>query len=337
MRAPAAGLLLLALPGSSLAVWTGSRWEEWWRWERAPAAWEAPLPALAGRVGWRRAAAGVEWGELRISGPGVTRRIRVVVVRLDPARVRFRLETAFAEGRGRGSWTVDQAPEGALAAINAGQFAGAEPWGWLVVDGREYRRPGTGPLSVAIAFDTAGAVRWIPPDSIRDVRGRPVVAAAFQSYPRLLDRGAIPEAIRREGLGVDLRHRDARAAFGQARDGRVLLAITRFDGAGGVLDFVPFGLTVPEMAAVMGGLGARDAVMLDGGISSQLLVRDGRRMRKWRGLREVPVGLVVGPPAQKPALPDGPGSLDLPLATPPIGPSAPPARSRSGTPAGRAP
>jgi hypothetical protein len=294
MRALAAGLLLLALPGSSLAVWTGNGWEEWWRWERAPIAWEAPLPALAGRMGWRRAAPGVEWGQVRISGPGVARRVRVVVVRLDPARVRFRLDTAFAEGRGRGAWTVDQAPEGVLAAINAGQFSGAEPWGWLVLGGREYRRPGTGPLSVAIAFDTAGAVRWIPPDSIREVRGRPGVAAAFQSYPRLIAGGIVPEALRQEGLGVDLRHRDARAAFGRTRDGRVLFAITRFDGAGGALDFVPFGLTVPEMAAVMGALGARDAVMLDGGISSQLLVRDGGRVRRWRGLREVPVGLVVG-------------------------------------------
>ncbi len=291
MRALAAGLLLVALPGSSLAVWTGREWEEWWRWEEAPATWAAPLPALAGRVNWRRTAPGVEWGEVRISGPGVTRRVRVVVVRLDPARVRFRLDTAFADGRG--SWSLDRAPDGAFAAINAGQFAGAEPWGWLVLGGREYRRPGTGPLSVAIAFDTAGVVRWIPPDSIRKVHGRPGVADAFQSYPRLLDGGAIPEAIREEGRGVDLRHRDARAAFGQARDGRVLLALTRFDGVGGALDFVPFGLTVPEMAAVMGALGARDAVMLDGGISSQLLVRDGGRVRRWRGLREVPVGLVV--------------------------------------------
>jgi hypothetical protein len=293
MRGLAAGLALLALPGSSLAVWTGQGWEEWWRSERAPSAWDRELPALAGRVSWRRVAPGVEWGEAKLSGPSVARRIRLVVVRLDPAQVRFWLDTAFVEGRGRGAWTVDRAPEGALAAINAGQFSGAEPWGWLVLGGREYRRPGTGPLSVAIAFDTAGSVKWIPADSIRGVRGSPGVAAAFQSYPLLLARGVVPEALRQEGLGVDLRHRDARAAFGQARDGRVLLAITRFDGAGGVLDFVPFGLTVPEMAAVMGALGARDAVMLDGGISSQLLVREGRRARRWRGLREVPVGLVV--------------------------------------------
>jgi exopolysaccharide biosynthesis protein len=45
------------------------------------------------------------------------------------------------------------------------------------------------------------------------------------------------------------------------------------DVAGGV----PLGPTTPEMAAIMGALGACDAVMLDGGISSQLLLRDPTR------------------------------------------------------------
>jgi hypothetical protein len=44
----------------------------------------------------------------------------------------------------------------------------------------------------------------------------------------------------------------------------------------------------------MGALGASRAVLLDGGISSQLLVRDTTgEARAWRGLRQVPLGLVV--------------------------------------------
>jgi len=43
----------------------------------------------------------------------------------------------------------------------------------------------------------------------------------------------------------------------------------------------------------MGALGARDAVLLDGGISAQLLVRDAQgTARRWPGLRRVPLGLV---------------------------------------------
>jgi exopolysaccharide biosynthesis protein len=93
---------------------------------------------------------------------------------------------------------------------------------------------------------------------------------------------------------VNLRHRDARWAIGLLRDGRVLVAMTRFEALGGALSNLPFGLTTPEMAAVMGALGASRAVLLDGGISSQLLVRDTTgNARAWRGIRQVPLGLVV--------------------------------------------
>ena len=46
----------------------------------------------------------------------------------------------------------------------------------------------------------------------------------------------------------------------------------------------------------MGALGCQPAVMLDGGISSQMMIRvyDGEQQR-WRGVRRVPLGLVVMP------------------------------------------
>jgi hypothetical protein len=71
------------------------------------------------------------------------------------------------------------------------------------------------------------------------------------------------------------------------------VALTRFDALGESLGRVPFGLTTPEMAAVMGGLGCRHALLLDGGISGQLMVRraDGS-VRSWPGTRSVPLGLV---------------------------------------------
>jgi hypothetical protein len=84
----------------------------------------------------------------------------------------------------------------------------------------------------------------------------------------------------------------------------VLIALTRFDPFDGAsdgpaappLDALPVGPTVPEMAAVMGALGCRDAVLLDGGVSGQMLTRDtAGEVRRWRGLRRVPLGLVVTP------------------------------------------
>jgi hypothetical protein len=274
-----------------LSVRDGDRWETWWRASAAPARWRAPHPALADRVAWRRAAPGLEWGELSMSGEGEAWRVRLILVRLDPARLELRLVKPADGEVFAGRWSIDDAPDEALLAVNAGQFTGG-PWGWLVQDGVERQRPGRGPLAPGVVIDDAGRVRLVPPDSLAPDGAR----AAFQSYPTLLERdGDVPRALRTPGAGVDLAHRDARLALGTLRDGRVLLAMTRFEGLGGALDLLPFGFTTPEMAAVMGALGASRAVLLDGGISSQLLLRDEGRTRTWPGMRKVALGLVALP------------------------------------------
>lgn len=287
--------------GDVLEVRVGGRWQEWWSTDRSPVQWTAPHPAVAGAVRWRKAAPGVEWGELMVSGAGEAWRIRVVLVRLDTARVRLRTQTGRGPTGTPAPWTIDSAPAAALVAVNAGQFDEAGPWGWVVEDGVEHRPPGYGPLAPALVIDSGGALRWLPPDSVALVAGggRPgspplQISSAFQSYPTLLDDdGSVPAAVQSSGRGIDHDHRDARVAIGMDREGRVIIALTRFAALGPALSRLPFGLTTPEMAAVMGALGADRAVLLDGGASSQLLLRDGRRTRRWEGIRRVPVGLVV--------------------------------------------
>jgi hypothetical protein len=296
----AAALLLAAttLGAPTLAVEHGGGWREWWRADRAPARWAAPLPAVAGAVRWQTARPGLEWGELRLSGDGEAWRIRAIVVRLDPALVRLRLdEKPLAPGR-RGPpnrWTLEAAPAEAVLALNAGQFGPAGPWGWVVRNGVEQRAPGSGPLAPAVVLDREGRLRLVPPDSIAAERAAGRAVEAFQSYPTLLEGdGQIPEPLREAGRGVDLTHRDARLAVGELRDGRVLLVLTRFEALGGALANLPFGLTTPEMAALMGALGSRRAVLLDGGISSQLLLRTAAgATHQWTGMRNVPLGLVA--------------------------------------------
>ncbi|HEX7078733.1 MAG TPA: phosphodiester glycosidase family protein, partial [Candidatus Eisenbacteria bacterium] len=116
----------------------------------------------------------------------------------------------------------------------------------------------------------------------------------------------VPPALRTPGSGVDLSHHDARLALGTTRDGRMLIAMTRFDVMSEAAGSIPLGPTTPEMAAVMGALGASDAVMLDGGISAQLLLRDPARKAplEWRGLRRVPLALIARSraPANRPGL-----------------------------------
>ena len=284
------------LPTSSLAVWRDGAWREWWTSASAPSAWTGPDHGLTSAMEWRPLGSGITWSEVRLAGRGEAWRLKLIVARIDPRRATLTLDTAFTAGRARAAWSVDRAPEDAVIAINAGQFARALPWGWVQLSGREFLAPGTGPLSSGIGIDSTGRIRWIDGASIGDPLTRRGLAWGFQSYPTLLSSGGrVPDELQAPGRGIDVAHRDARLAIGTTSDGQFLIALTRFDGVGSALGFVPFGLTTPEMAAVMGALGARDAVMLDGGISSQMLIRDSSGEHRWTGLRKVPLALVVRP------------------------------------------
>ena len=301
MRAAAAvGLIALSatphlgdpLPPSRLRLRApgGSEWVTWWRSDTAPVDWSsAPSRALfASALRWRVQQPGVELTEVVLAGEGEAIRTAVVALRLDTSRVRLSLVAAF-DRNGAPAWRAGDAPSEAIAAVNAGHFVDRSPWGWVVLDERQRFPPGNGPLVTTIAMDSNGTVHFM------HAAGRPETARwAFQSYPTLLAGRRVPPPLRTGGGALNVSHRDGRVAIGQLDDGRIVIAMTRFRALGEALGFVPFGLTTPEMAAVMGALGARDAVMLDGGISAQLLVSDaGGRRRVWPGIRAVPVGLVV--------------------------------------------
>jgi hypothetical protein len=281
-----------ARTGEGLAVRVGDRWVTWWERATAPQRWEAGAP-LADRIIWHAGAEGIEWGEVQIRGASEAWRTRVVVARMDPRRAALSLDPAFAGDR---EWTVDDAADDVALAFDAGQFRGSLPWGWVLTGGREILTPQFAPLAGAVVVDTSGAVRVVAPEDVAAERARGAAREAFQSYPMLLENGVVPAPIREAGLGVNIAHRDARLAIGTLPDGRVVVALTRFDAFGEKLGRIPFGLTAQEMAAVMGALGCRDALLLDGGISGQLLLREpGGEVRTWSGTRSVPLGLVVRP------------------------------------------
>jgi len=277
-------------PADALAVREGGGWVTWWHRDAAPARWENETP-LADRVSWRAGGSGVEWGDLQLRGASEAWRTRLVLVRVDPSLVDLSLDPAFTRRR---DWTVGDAGGDAVLAFDAGQFRASLPWGWVVTGGREVLAPQYAPLAAAVVVDPDGRVRIVSPGRVAAERRRGTAREAFQSYPMLLDDGRVPAPLTQAGLGVDLGHRDSRLAIGTLLDGRVIIALTRFDALGQKLGRIPFGLTTPEMAAVMGALGCRRALMLDGGISGQLLVRDSvGAARVWPGIRSVPLGLVA--------------------------------------------
>jgi exopolysaccharide biosynthesis protein len=159
-----------------------------------------------------------------------------------------------------------------------------------VQDGIERQAPGSGSLAMAVVLDSSG-VRLLPPTEITAARG--TVREAMQSYPMLLVDGVLPAPLRAPGRGVDLAHRDSRLAIGTDATGKILIVLTRFRGAGGAGATLPYGPTIPELAALMQRLGAVRAVGLDGGLSSQLALRsDDSSVRRWSNWRMVPLGIV---------------------------------------------
>ena len=282
------------LPSSALSIPDGrGGWSVIWSSASAPVVWSAS--PLANAMTWRAGAVGVHWAEIVLRGTGEAWRTRLIVARVDPARVHFALDTAFTTAR-EAAWTLARARRRAVLAVNAGVFEATMPWGWVVLSGRRWLPPQHGPLSAALLEDSTGALRWIRGEHVARVAAESSPRWAFQSFPVLLASDTVALPLRGPDRGVDVAHRDARAGICLTRDGRLLIALTRFDAMGRALHFVPFGLTVPEMAAVMGSLGCRDAMLLDGGISARLRVRDAKgAAHDWDGLRAVPLGLVALP------------------------------------------
>lgn len=259
------------------------------------------MPALAVRaalvfgVVWQPVAAGVWHAELPVATRGPLSAVRVIAVRLDPARVHFGLDTATRDMGTRSDWTIDRLPADGLLAFNTSQFIGGVTWGWLVHEGVELREPGTGPLSMALVVDSMGGASLITPAQLAAARGH--VRLAIQSYPAVLTgNGEVPWQLLAPGRGVDLEHRDSRLAIGVMADGSVVVALTRFTGLGSRMEQLPWGPTVTEMARLMQSLGCRQAMLLDGGISSQMVLRtDHGRLHRWANWRKVPLGMVVTP------------------------------------------
>ena len=239
------------------------------------------------------AAAPVTWTESRMATTGPLSVVNVIVAELDLRQLQLHLDTATVDYGLRAAWTIDRIPSHGLAAFNAGQFIGGFPWGWLVMNGEERQPPGNGRLAMSFVVDDAGKASLVTRDELPAARARAVWA--FQSYPMLLTgRGELPWELQEQGRGASLTHRDSRLALGIRTDGTVIVALTRFAMAGAAGERLPWGPTVPEMAAFMRSLGCDRAMMLDGGISSQLTVRGANGvLERWANWRSVPLAVIA--------------------------------------------
>jgi Phosphodiester glycosidase len=253
-----------------------------------PAAW---LVALAPLLVWHPVRAGVQRTTFPLRATGILSHVQVIALRIAPCAVRFTTERRTADYGLRNAWSIDSLDDATIVAFDGGQFRGTMPWGWYVHDGRELQPTGVGPLSLALTIDSSDHVALHTIAEINSARMH--LRDALQSYPTLLVDGVIPAALRPGAHDIDLTHRDSRLAIGITAHDELLIVITRVGGSGGAVGMLPLGPTVPELAAIMQRLGAVRAVGLDGGLSSQLAVRDSSgalmALRNWR---RVPIGIV---------------------------------------------
>ena len=248
---------------------------------------------VVGSGAWQPVRPGVWYREVQMAADGPLAPVRAVAVRIDPRAARFSLDSAVRDGPNRRGWSIDRIGDAGMIAFNAGQFGAGGSWGWVVRDGIELQPPGPGSVVMSFVVDSGGVASLVERSELSARRGH--VRLAFQSYPALLvGDGSLPTELEASGRGVDLDHRDSRLALGITDDGSVIVALTRFTGLGETGAVLPWGPTVPEMAAYMRSLGCRRAVLLDGGMSGQLALRalDGT-LRRWPNWRPVPLGVVV--------------------------------------------
>lgn len=259
------------------------------------------LAALASLgLSWQPVRGGVWISESNMARSGPLSVVRAIAVRVSPSSNRLSLVAPRAEDGTRTIWTIDSIPEDAVVALNTGQFSFGFPWGWVVRNGEEIQLPGTGSLGMALVVDSGGAISLVTRDEIASRRGH--VVNAFQSYPALIVDGELPWELRAPGRGVDLTHRDTRLAVCTLGDGSLVILLTRFTALGSAGSTLPWGPTVPEIAEYMLAMGCKRAMLLDGGISSQLAVRnnDGT-LRRWPNWRPVPLAMVIRPVRESPS------------------------------------
>lgn len=240
---------------------------------------ELPAPAVAylnpARVSAFRLEAGVVYRAVRSAAEPWN----VHLVEVDASRCRLGFEVARArsvDGREEVSAMAHRSEPGVIAAVNGDFFTPEDRPIGLEVSGGSVRgvatrpvfawRPGELPWVGPVEFrgDTLRAGRWTVPAASR-VNGVQVVSG----FPALLAAGRIVgdlEMGERPGFSGE-RHPRTGVGFDPGRM-RLWLAVVE-----GRREGVAEGMTLPEFAALFRSLGTEDAINLDGGGSSVMVIR----------------------------------------------------------------
>jgi hypothetical protein len=182
----------------------------------------------------------------------------------------------------RGSWEdarVLVIREGRILWIGAGRSVDSLP-----IEEDDHLLVATGRAKARIEDLLPADPAWL------DYQMRPerhLIRDALQAGPRLLQEGEI--SLASEGFELEFTNKPAaRSALALTHDGQlILLLATQEEGS--------VGMSLIELAEYLRGLGAVEALALDGGSSGSLVFHDGVDLKTLGGRRKIPVGLVFLP------------------------------------------
>ena len=292
-----AGLLMLQgclwdRCGGDVFVVTGTENRRFTGDELARAAWPGPDAGISGAITWKQAAPGMRMGKLVLGREYGVSEFSLVLLEIDPDLVEMTVHYS-EERRYCGQWLRNL---GLNACINGSLFA-SKPLGLVIHDGKievtRHRRmlgylvaPKDGRPRVLVGKSFAAG----------DIR------EAVQSFPALIRDGEILDSVRgtsprRDRFDSDVAAR--RTVVGEDDKGHLLFAVT---------DTLTGGLSFSELATLLGALGWKQAVCLDGGASAQLSLETELLRSDVTGVDPVPV--IIGlrlrnpgalPPETRPA------------------------------------
>lgn len=225
---------------------------------------------------------GVEWASTSFrASNGAT--VNVLIARLDPAWVNFRVHYTPGQARGIRDWQV--ALPGAVAIVNGSFFTPENnALGLLYADGVPYGAPTT--RNDAGMFQVSGGQPRVRSNWLEPVQAGVRLDQAVQTWPVLIaSQGNIIGAI--APLNPDVAQVNAaRSIVAQDRQGRILFMVTPFSST-----------TLPDLGNWLGasGLGLTFALNLDGGTSTNMYLATGGPSQWTQGLRGIPVVIAAYP------------------------------------------
>ncbi len=225
------------------------------------------------QVEWGEVTEGLERAVLPLRRPPNPLEVPLRLLRIDPARQQ--VIVAHLPDFARADVAEIARANGMVAAINASYFSDEGPIG-LLIEGGQQLHPQSAKWAAHLLIDRAGAIRIVNRKQAKTTGA----IWAIQGFPAIMSGGTIFSYIK-SGSSFNVLEVDRRSAACLTADGRLLLLATD----SGLVN----GLSFYELGTVMGGLGCRDAMGLDGGSSTGFYLKKGEDEEVIHTLKPVPV------------------------------------------------